>query len=204
MASVKKFDAGAVSAQLRHNARTVANPSNPDIDPERSHLNVSLLEQRSISDYDFFLQRKAELYCYNRKDVKVAAAWIVTAPDDLRQDQELQFFQETSAFLQERYGRENAIQSIVHYDEGGRPHLHYVFIPVVPDLKHGGEKICANDVLNPRELRNFHPALQKHLKDAGIDCHVITGITQEIGGSISVNELKKAERLIERRRGFTW
>lgn len=201
MASVTKFEAGAVCAQLRHNSRAVANPSNPDIDPERSHLNVSLLEPRSVSDYDYFLQRKAELYCYNRKDVKVAAAWIVTAPEDLRPDQELQFFQETSAFLQERYGRENAIQSKVHYDEGGRPHLHYVFIPVVPDLKHGGEKICANDVLNPQELRCFHPALQKYLADAGIKCSVLTGITREIGGSVSVKDLKRAERLIERKRG---
>ena len=195
---------GAVPAQLRHNARAVANPSNVDIDPERSHLNVSLLAPREVSDYDYFLQRKAELYCYGRKDLKVAASWVITAPEDLRPKQEMDFFRETSQFLQDRYGAENAIQSIVHYDEGGRPHLHYVFIPVVPDPKHGGEKICANDVLNPKELRCFHPALQKHLKDAGIDCHVLTGITQEIGGSISVKDLKKAERLIERRRGFTW
>lgn len=204
MACIEKFTMAAISAQLRHNSRSIANPSNTDIDPERSHLNVSLLPPRSISDYDYFLQRKAELYCYNRKDLKVAAGWIVTAPADLRQDQETQFFQATSAFLQERYGRENCIQSIVHYDEGGRPHLHYVFIPAVPDPKHGGEKICSNDVINLQELRCFHPALQKHLTDAGIKCSVLTGITQEIGGSVSVKDLKRAERLIERKRGVQW
>lgn len=204
MASVAKFDMGAVPNQLRHNERLIANPSNPDIDPERSEQNYSLLEPREISSYDYFLQRKSELYCYNRADIKVLASWVVTAPADLAQEQEELFFEKTSEFLLERYGEENAIQSIVHYDEGGRPHLHHTFIPVVEDLKHGGEKICANDVLTPQELRCFHPALQKYLDEAGIDCHVMTGITQEIGGSISVDDLKKAERLIEHKRGFSW
>lgn len=204
MASVKKFPAAAVSAQLRHNERLIAHPSNQDIDLSRSELNYSLLPPRDISSYDYFLQRKEELYCYNRDDVKVLASWVVTAPADLAQEQEDLFFETVTSFLLERYGPENAIQAIVHYDEGGRPHLHYTFIPVTEDLKHGGEKICANDVINPQELRSFHPALQKYLDEAGIDCHVTTGITQEIGGSISVDDLKKAERLIERRRNFTW
>ena len=204
MAHVQKFTISEVSNLLRHNTRNVAHSSNLDIDLERSHLNVSLLEPRSISDYDYFLQRKSELYCYNRKDVKVAVGWVVTAPEDLQKDQEEQFFQATSAFLQDRYGIDNTLQSIVHYDEGGRPHLHFVFIPVAPDLKYGGEKICANDVLNPKELRCFHPALQKYLNAAGIRCKVVTGITQEIGGNISVRDLKRAEKLIERKRGFTW
>lgn len=204
MACVTKLECGAVSAQLRHNSRTVENPKNIDIDPKRSDQNYSTLPPRSISDYDYFLQRKAELYCYSRKDLKVAASWVVTAPMELPVDQERRFFEETTEFLKNRYGAENAIQAVVHKDEGGRPHLHYVFIPVVPDLKHGGEKICANNVIDPKELRSFHPALQKHLTDAGIDCKVLTGITQEIGGSVSVRDLKRAERLVERRRGVQW
>ena len=48
------------------------------------------------------------------------------------------------------------MQAIVHDDEGGQPHLHFCFIPVEEDLKHEqGYKICANDVLDRRELRNF-------------------------------------------------
>lgn len=204
MASVAKFNMAAVCNQLRHNERLIAHSSNPDIDPSRSDQNYSLLEPREISSYDCFLQRKEELFCYNRADIKVLASWIVTAPTDLAQEQEDLFFQKTNEFLQERYGAENTIQSIVHYDEGGRPHLHYVFIPVTEDLRHGGEKICANEVLTRKELRCFHPALQKYLNEAGIDCNVMTGITKEIGGSVSVNDLKKAEKLIEQKRGFTW
>ena len=61
--------------------------------------------------------------------------------------------------------------------------------------KHGGEKICANDVLNKKELRNFHPDLQRHLKNDGIDAKVMTGITKAQGGNKTVDELK-AERSI--------
>lgn len=204
MASVKKFSMGAALNQLRHNERLVANPSNPDIDPDRRGQNYSLLCPREISSYDYFLKRKSELYCYNRADVKVLASWVVTAPIDLPQNQEKIFFEKVSDFLCNRYGPRNTIQSIVHCDEGGRPHLHYTFIPVTKDEKHGGEKICANDILSPQEMRSFHPALQKFLLESGIDCHVMTGITKEIGGSISVDALKKAEKIIEVKRGFSW
>ena len=213
LAHIEGFTKGAVVNELRHNERLIKNPSNKDIDPTRSHLDYSVLEQRDISSYDYFLQRKSQLYCYNRPNVNVLAGWIVTAPVDLAPEQESLFFEKTSEFLQERYGPENAIQSIVHYDEKeiGRPHLHHLFIPVVPDLKHGGEKICYNDLITRQELRCFHPALQKYLDGAGIDCNVMNGITREIGGSISVEDLKKAEALIEikrrereRTKGFTW
>lgn len=69
-----------------------------------------------------------------------------------------------------RYGQENVVQAIVHDDEGGQPHLHFCFIPVEEDLKHEqGYKICANDVLDRRELRNFHPDLQRYLNEHGLE-----------------------------------
>ena len=80
---------------------------------------------------------------------------------------------------------------VVHNDEGGQPHLHCCFIPVVPDRKHGGEKICANDVLTRKELRNFHPELKKYLKNNGIDANINSGITRQQGGNRTVKELKE-------------
>ena len=133
-----------------------------------------------------FKQRKSELYCYNRPDVKVLAGWVVTAPKDLSEADYDMFFQSSFQFLSNRYGIENVIQATVHNDESGQPHLHFLFIPVAPDKKHGGEKICANDVLNKKELRNFHPDLQRHLKNDGIDAKVMTGITKAQGGNKTV------------------
>ena len=59
------------------------------------------------------------------------------------------------------------------------------------DKKHGGEKICANDVLNKAELRNFHSALQKYLLDHGVQANILTGITKTQGGNRTVRELKQ-------------
>lgn len=203
MASVEKFTAHAVVNQLRHVERRIANPSNKDINLEKKHLNYSLSPDRGMSSYDYFKERKSQLYCYGRDDLKVMAGWIVTAPKDLPSEQYEAFFQATHNFLIERYGESNCIQSIVHSDESGQPHLHYCFIPAVPDKKHGGEKICANDVINPKELRNFHPALQRYLKSKGIDANIQTGITKKQGGNKSVREMKEERKQqVEHNRNF--
>ena len=198
MASIQKFTLSAVVNQLRHIERAIVNPSNVDIDPARSQKNYYLSKNRGISSYEYFLQRKAELYCYNRKDVKVMAGWIITAPKDLPRGEQGEFFQAVYEFLLERYGEKNCIEAIVHNDESGQPHLHYCFIPVVADRKRGGEKICANDVINKKELRNFHPALDKYLRAKGIKAKVLTGITRMQGGNRSVAEMKR-ERIYDRK-----
>lgn len=205
MACVVKFTEHAVVNQLRHNARTIENSSNNDINPDLISNNYFLSPDRETSFYDYFKKRKSELYCYGRADVKVMAGWIVTAPKELPQNMHPNFFQSTYNFLADRYGENNVIQAVVHGDESGQPHLHFCFIPVVPDKKHGGEKICANDVLNKQELRNFHPDLQRFLKKNGIDANISSGITRERGGNRTVNELKRGrtvefDRNIERGR----
>ena len=191
MASVKKFTESAVVNQLRHIERTIAHPENMDIEKDRTVQNYSLLPQREISSYEYYRQRKSELYCYNREDVKVMAGWIVTAPKDLPMSEMEKFFNVTYEFLSERYGEKNCVQAVVHNDEGGQPHIHFLFIPAAADKKHGGEKICANDVLNKAELRNFHSALQKCLLDHGVQANILTGITKVQGGNRTVRELKQ-------------
>lgn len=198
MASVEKFAAGAVRNQLRHNLREIEHSSNADIDPHRRGQDYVLSPDRGMNDYDYFKERLSHLYVYGRDDVKVMAGWIVTAPKDLAEERQEEFFVATYNFLENRYGEENVIQAVVHDDEGGQPHLHFCFIPVVEDKKHEqGEKVCANDVLDRRELRNFHPDLQKYLDENGLaDARVMSGVTKRQGGNRTVAELK-AQREIE-------
>lgn len=188
MANVQKYTHQAAAPLLRHNNRETLNHSNPDINPALSGNNYALSPDRGIAPYSYYVQRKAELYCYNRADVKTMCSWVVTAPQDLAHEHHRSFFQETYNFLENRYGKENTVLGVVHLDES-QPHLHFSFIPAVPDLKHGGEKICANDVLTRAELRDFHPALQKHLQSAGINAKIHTGITGGINRTIG--ELKQ-------------
>lgn len=179
MASVMKFDLCASSAIIRHVARQIQAPGNKNIDTSKTHLNYSLLPSQDLDPYDVLLRRKEEVYVYRRSNVKVLVGWVVFLPDDLPPGQETVFFEAVHQFLVKRYSLKNTILSIVHLDEP-RPHLHFLFVPIVPDPKHRksdgtpGEKICAAKVLTPQELRNFHPALQRHLSSQGINCHVYT------------------------------
>lgn len=203
IASVMKFTNHATPNELRHIERDVAHPSNSDIDVTRSHLNYRLAPERGMSPYEYYKARKKELHCYNRQDVKTMAGWVVTAPEGLPEEEHDRFFSAVYDFLAKRYGEENVVDAIVHKDEAGGPHLHFCFIPVAVDAKHGGEKICANDVLNPVELRRFHPQLQDHLDSVGINARVYSGITAARGGNVTVKQLKK-ERAWERTRERNW
>ena len=221
MASVKKFNEAAVVNLLRHCNREIYLDSNQDIDPSRSGLNYNLTPYREMSDYEFYKHRRSELYCYNRADVKTMAGWIVTAPVELETyGEQMIFFETVTNFLSERYGLENLVNASVHFDEGkmedlfdswgkklvdsdgnplkklvlGRPHLHFNFIPVTDDKnpKHKqSEKICANDVLNKKDLQHFHQDLQKYLNEHGIKANVNTGVTKKNGGNRSVAEMKE-------------
>lgn len=220
MASVGKYTLHDAVQILRHNSRQIKNPSNHDIYKPLSKENYQLHPDRGMSDYEYLKQRKSELYCYDRKDVKVIAGWIVTCPAEVTDpEQQKRFFQSTYDFLTSRYGGErNVVQAYVHYDEGkrvklvnkdgspaldkdgkqktelkcGRPHLHYVFVPTVKDDKHEqGEKICCKDVVNKFDLTTIHQDLQKHLKNNGVQGKVLTGITKANGGNRTVGELKR-------------
>ena len=196
MASVEKFSKSAIVNQLRHIERTIQNPANKDIDKERSNLNYSLID-KGMSSYDYYKERLSQCYLYNRDDVKTCFGWVITCPEDVTKEDEDLFFYNCFDFLNERYGEENCIQAVVHKDESGRPHLHYYAIPVVPDKKHEqGQKVCMNDVINKKELRNFHPDLDRFLKNRGMSCGVYTGITRKNGGNMTVRQLK-AEREVK-------
>lgn len=165
MAHLKKNTRGAVKGLSIHFERKTTNHSNQEIDTDRSHLNQDLMQDDSdmISRFN---KRLENVYCMNRADVKALATWVVTLPEELKnegqENQEL-FFEEVKNFLDFRYGKENAVCAVVHYDET-TPHLHYGFIPVTYDDKKQREKVSAKEVLNRKDLRTFHTDLDKELK----------------------------------------
>ncbi len=222
MASVKKFTHAAALNQIRHNNREIKNNSNEDIDPERKKYNLNLTPERykegpngeliKLSEWEYYQQRKEELYCYNRADVKTLCGWIVTAPKEVADEDLRDFFEKTALFLENRYGLNNTISVVVHQDEGvvqkirdengnvvekkiiyGRAHLHFLFTPAAPDNnpKHvQTEKINAHDVLTRADLRSFH----SDLAEATGCPYVINGKTKAQGGNRTVSYLKLHEK----------
>ena len=212
MAKLIKYT--AVIAISKHNVREATVSSNPDIDPERTAENYSLAPaDRGNAQPDqgraskraraYFKERMREVYKYNRKDVVTACEWVVTAPKDLKPEQENEFFRAAYDYMNSKYSEKNVIQAIVHKDEAGQPHLHYLFAPVVQNEKYQQpnrygnitgsalykEKLCANDLIDRRHLQHWHDDLQRWLDDRGIHATVKNGATE--GSGKTVTELKR-------------
>ena len=102
-------------------------------------------------------------------------------------------------------GEKCIVQSVVHYDEGkvikdgkivanGKPHLHIMYIPAVPDTKHDGYdfRLCSDALTRRSILLQWHKKYQKWLDDAGIKATVYSGKTS--GKGISVKSLKEISK----------
>lgn len=224
MAALDKYTPAQIIYKLRHNAREHPKPpSNRDIDPSKSSDNYYLHPPdrgtTARDSMEYYKHRMTDVYVYNRADVKTACEWVVTAPKDLAKEDERAFFEESYNYLCHLYGEQNVIQAIVHYDEGvkdksgkiiaGRPHLHYVFIPIVDNPKYmkpnknGNitkasmykEKVNSAKLTNKNLLRQFHPNFQRWIDNSHISCTVYSGVTG--GKNRSVQDLKLETKEIE-------
>ncbi|WP_100665045.1 MobV family relaxase [Leuconostoc citreum] len=165
MAHLKKNTRGSVPGLAVHFERKTDHHSNKEIDMAKTYLNQDLISDDSdmISRFN---ERLNDVYCMKRDDVKALATWIVTLPEELSEapyEQQSAFFQATKQFLDDRYGQENAVAAVVHYDET-TPHLHYAFVPVVFDAKKERYKVSAKEVLTRHDLQTFHDDLDQTLK----------------------------------------
>lgn len=204
MAAYKKHNNAAVHGVLKHNNREIQKSSNVDIDPERTKLNYNLAPPdrgNSLAENkEYYNQRLGEVYHYKRDTLVTCCEWVVTAPKELPVNEEKAFFMACYNFFNEQYGEKNVIHCSVHHDEGikndqgkvvyGKPHMHYMFIPVVPcEEKHGfKEKVCCKELMTRNHLLNVHPQLNEYLAKSGVHCDVNSGITG--GKSRTVHELK--------------
>ena len=165
MAHLKKNTRGAVPALAVHFERKTDHHTNKEIDVSKTYLNQELMADGSDM-LSRFNARLNDVYCMKRDDVKALATWIVTLPEELAEapyEQQSAFFEATTNFLNKRYGPENPVAAVVHYDET-TPHLHYAFVPVVFDDKKSRYKVSAKEVLTRHDLQTFHDDLDQHLK----------------------------------------
>lgn len=191
MAHVEKYTSGAAGRMLKHYERApVEHRGNENIKPELTELNYNFaFEDQPMPQAAFVAQRLKGVRVQKRADVNVLCDWVITQPQELPADKSRAFFEATYAFLRDRYGERNVVSAYVHMDEV-TPHMHFAFLPIVADQKRGGEKLCAKEVINRKELQMFHTALQNAVeRDLGIEVHLLNGATQD--GNKSVTELKR-------------
>lgn len=169
MAHIRKFTRGGAFRMLLHYRRgkdkdgQLVAHGNSLIDESRSHLNYRL--DGDIPSEKKLMDRLAQVRVMKRDDVKVLCSWIVTLPTDgsVAPDEEKQFFVAVKGFLDSKYGEKNCVSATVHMDES-TPHMHYGFVPVVPDKKHGGEKVASRDLITKAHLRKFHTELRNYVE----------------------------------------
>lgn len=138
MAKVQKFTHSAMCSQKCHVNREYNNPSNQDIDPNRTPLNYSFpMNHNGLDSFHYYKELTGSKYLYGRgtqreKEAITGCGWVVTLPHEIYgdSDKEKEFFSAVYDFVSNRYGEENIITNAVHYDEAGLPHIHIVFCPV--------------------------------------------------------------------------
>lgn len=169
MAKVKKK---SVRGFQIHNLRELKSKTNPDIDPTRSHLNKDFINDQPINFKKKWEKRIEEGYTINREirhDATLYNEFIIGSDKDffdkLDQAEKDRFFKTATDFFTERYGKENVLYSIAHYDElrGAGAHAHVAVVP----LKDG--KLTSKEVFDPKELRYLQEELPKALQRAGFD-----------------------------------
>lgn len=196
MAHYNKYTRGAIKGLLRHEARSEEAEqgmehahSNTNINPDKTALNYNLAPKRDLSMGDFIKRRCSEARTLNRKDVNVMCSWVITLPKDVKPEDEEKFFRATYAFLADKYGEQNTVAAWVHKDET-TPHIHFCWVPVVPDEKRGGERVSAHDCVTRKDLKTFHTELSKHIeKVLGYETEILNEATRD--GNRSIMELKR-------------
>lgn len=166
---------------------------NESIDLSRTHLNYNLAVHQQQPQLDFIKNRLDEVHVLKRKDINVMCSWVVTAPKELPEERNKEFFERSYRFLEERYGKENVISAYVHMDET-TPHMHFAFVPVVYDKKKERFKVSAKEAVNRYDLQTFHKDLQSEMNDFmekydyEFECNVLNGATEN--GNLTIEEMK--------------
>ena len=173
MAHLQKYKSEATHAILDHCSRSRSGTLERDnIDQSRTPLNLTLGASNPEAGKAAILDRIKTVKDSHtkitgkkvRSDAVEFGDWIITAPQSLPANRHQEFFKETFAFLQQRYGAENVPCGFVHLDES-QPHMH---CPIVPE-KAG--KLNGKAVFNRKDLQSFHGDLQNRLEKE-LSCHV--------------------------------
>lgn len=147
MASIEKYrNEQEVIFHLNHNFRSSPKaPLNIEIDDSLTKKNYILTPEshgRNTQEcLNYFKQRTNNSFIYGEhstRDIVRCIEWVIQAPSDLAEGQKPDFFKACYGFLNNIYGEENCISSLVHVDEimvnakGDRvshDHMHYMAVP---------------------------------------------------------------------------
>ena len=175
MAHVEKYTKADVTGIFIHYDRTPGHElSNKDIDSSKTHLNYNLADHdQPLKQKSFLSKRLKEVITNGRKNQNVACDWIITQPQDVKENDSRKFFEEVYDYLAGMYGRKNIISSYVHMDEIGK--RRDVFAFDFSDLVNKTTLLSSTDRF---KFNDFRSAIRSHSVDfQSLECnYLIEGI----------------------------
>lgn len=142
--------------------------SNPNIDPERRHLNIrrsnypetetlKALIDRRISE------RKVQKTKVKKNAVKLCSVLVETSPEhmnSLSREEQIRYFDEAFKYCQKLFGEKNVIEMNCHFDET-TPHAHIAVVPII------NGKLCAKELITRQFLFDLQENFPKAMQERG-------------------------------------
>lgn len=164
---IEKIKGGGITGIQLHDRREKGRSNtNPDIDWSKTVENVDLLPRKEkfrtlvntrISELN--LKRKP------RSDATLMCQCLLTSSSDffnpMTKEEQVKYFEKSLEFIGERYGKENLISAIIHFDER-TPHMHINFVPVTAD-----GRLSARDIFTPGNLRKLQDDYHRFVNEQG-------------------------------------
>lgn len=132
-----------------------------------------------------------------QKQTNVIVSCAYTLPEyfyDKPVDEQRKCFDAVYRFIQDRYGKENVIDGVVHNDET-TPHMTVYTVPVTTSRKTGNITVSSASLCTQKEFNTFHKDLESYMeKEFGVKGLALNGRTK---GNFTLEELKERTRIKE-------
>ena len=154
----------------------------PNIDPQRTHLNEELASKATEELHKAVQKRILQAYTAPKKIRKDArrALGVILSGSHLRMKQieaDPQLFeawkQRNYRFACHHFGKENIVRFTVHRDEK-TPHIHCVFVPITPD----GRLSAKDFVGSKQQLSRYQDDYAQAMAPLGLERGLPAAITQ--------------------------
>lgn len=151
-----KVPNGSERALQGHNARTLDNHSNTNINSTRTGLNYNLTDGDAMERFHARLEQCS--YRKQKNNVRLEEI-VLTAPKNVTEQDMGRFFKTAYRALQGLTGGSaNTVSAWVHMDET-TPHMHYDFVPAV--MVDGTLKLSAKTLMDRDKLKVLHSVVQR-------------------------------------------
>lgn len=143
---------------------------NPNIDPERTHLNIRRSDHPEKEELKTLIDRRISEREIQKKKVrkdavKMISVLVTASPEymnSLDRDEQIQYFDEAFKFCQRRFGKQNCIEMNIHFDETN-PHAHISVVPIIKG------KLCAKEVMTMKALYELQEEFPKAMRERGFN-----------------------------------